>query len=115
MTSGQEERVAAECSGIPPSRHGGSMRKKILTCMQPDHDVPSLICGAPLPCPYHTAQIDLASKSVTVPADLKNPPMDELQTLTKIFSDAVLKYKVFHRAKKSTGDKIREWWRKHGD
>lgn len=29
------------------------------TCKAPDRDVPKLVCGYPLPCPFHTAMIDL--------------------------------------------------------
>ena len=36
------------------------------TCIHPDHDVPTLLCGAPLPCPYHTATIDLTKTPATV-------------------------------------------------
>ena len=28
-------------------------------CVQPDRDVPGILCGYPLPCPYHTIVIDL--------------------------------------------------------
>jgi hypothetical protein len=40
------------------------------TCHQPDRDAPKLVCGYPLPCPYHTATLDLGAKpvpTVTVP------------------------------------------------
>lgn len=30
------------------------------TCKQPDRDTPKLVCGYPLPCPHHTAVLDLA-------------------------------------------------------
>jgi hypothetical protein len=41
---------------------------KRLVCNQPDHDVPKLRCGAPLPCPYHTATITLDNPpTVAVP------------------------------------------------
>jgi len=29
-----------------------------MICKKPDRDVPKLVCGHPLPCPYHTAIID---------------------------------------------------------
>jgi len=32
-----------------------------LTCKHPDRDFPKLMCGYSLPCPYHTAQIDLST------------------------------------------------------
>jgi hypothetical protein len=30
-----------------------------LFCQQPDRDSPGMKCGYPLPCPFHTAVIDL--------------------------------------------------------
>ena len=30
------------------------MNQNSLTCKEPDRDVPGLICGHPIPCPYHT-------------------------------------------------------------
>jgi len=41
----------------------------MLTCKSPDRDVPSMKCGYPLPCPYHTAIIDVSSD----PAELRIP------------------------------------------
>ena len=43
------------------------------TCKHPDRDVPSLVCGYPLPCPHHTATIDLGDKppSVRIPVESK--------------------------------------------
>ncbi len=40
-----------------------------LTCRQPDADCPKLLCGHPLPCPLHTATIDLTTEppSVVIP------------------------------------------------
>lgn len=35
------------------------MEKKVLTCKHPDRDCPKLMCGHPLPCPWHTAILDL--------------------------------------------------------
>lgn len=40
-----------------------------LTCTQPDHDIAQLrgsakqmLCGYPLPCPWHSAEIDLTTQ-----------------------------------------------------
>ncbi len=30
-----------------------------MTCRSPDRGFPKLVCGHPLPCPWHTARIDL--------------------------------------------------------
>ncbi len=40
--------------------------KKRLFCKRPDRDVPGIICGFPLPCPYHTATIDMTTEPPTV-------------------------------------------------
>lgn len=37
-------------------------------CKQPDRDAPRMRCGYPLPCPWHTATIDVAVQTVTVPS-----------------------------------------------
>jgi len=39
-------------------------------CKHPDHDEPGLICGHPLPCPWHTVTIDTRATppTITVPA-----------------------------------------------
>lgn len=41
-----------------------------LYCKRPDHDISSLVCGWPLPCPWHTVTIDTRSEppTVTIPA-----------------------------------------------
>jgi len=43
--------------------------KKELTCKAPDKDAPKLFCGHPLPCPWHTAIIDISEE----PAELRIP------------------------------------------
>ena len=44
-------------------------RKQPLICQQADRDVPKLKCSYPLPCPWHTAIIDLSDE----PAELRIP------------------------------------------
>ena len=39
------------------SAMGISMKNKTLTCQRPDRHVSKLVCGHPLPCPYHTVVI----------------------------------------------------------
>lgn len=41
----------------------------MLTCRQPDQDCPKLLCGRPLPCPYHTAILDTTRE----PPEIKIP------------------------------------------
>lgn len=36
------------------------------TCPRGDRDVPGIVCGYPLPCPYHTVTIDLEPTPPTV-------------------------------------------------
>lgn len=36
-------------------------------CKQPDRDQPRIECGYPLPCPFHTVVIDVASNTVGEP------------------------------------------------
>ena len=42
---------------------------KPLLCQAPDRDMPKLKCGHPLPCPYHTAIVDVSSD----PAEVRIP------------------------------------------
>lgn len=42
-------------------------------CNKPDRDVPKLICGYPLPCPYHTIMLDVEKGDVEVPENLILP------------------------------------------
>lgn len=47
-----------------------------LLCKRPDRDVPGLVCGYPIPCPYHTVIIDTAADpvpTITIPATALNP------------------------------------------
>ncbi len=46
----------------------------IKTCRHPDRDMPKLLCGHPIPCPYHTAVIDLADN----PPSIKIPITSEV-------------------------------------
>lgn len=42
-------------------------------CEQPDREIPELVCGYPLPCPWHTAIIhtDKNPPTVEIPATAK--------------------------------------------
>ena len=44
-----------------------------MTCRSPDRDCPKLLCGHPLPCPWHTARIDLT----------RDPPVLEIPVTAK--------------------------------
>jgi len=36
----------------------------MLKCKHPDHDNPKMVCGYPIPCPYHTVIIDPEAQPV---------------------------------------------------
>lgn len=46
-----------------------------MNCQRPDRDVPGIVCGHPLPCPFHTAVIDTTGEvpTVTVPVSAIPP------------------------------------------
>lgn len=62
------------------------MRKKQYEglCIHPDRDVPSLICGYPLPCPYHTTIIDTEPDPPMIKIPATIPRAVNLETLDKL-------------------------------
>lgn len=60
-------------------------------CQKPDHDIPYLKCGHPLPCPWHTAIIDLGKKppAVTVPATATYPT-EPLKKVARALGESLL-------------------------
>lgn len=56
-------------------------------CEHGDRDVPSILCGYPLPCPYHTVILDTTTEPpcVKIPAPrFKEVDLDTLEKLKKI-------------------------------
>ena len=56
-------------------------------CKKPDRDVAGLICGYPLPCPYHTVVIheDKQPPTIEIPATIAPEVTPErLKTLKEI-------------------------------
>ena len=57
-------------------------------CNKQDHDCPELTCGHPLPCPYHTVEIDTTAEPVTkivIPAtEMKNINQKTLKRLKQV-------------------------------
>lgn len=37
------------------------------TCHKPDRHAPRMVCGYPLPCPFHTVVADVESQTVAMP------------------------------------------------
>lgn len=45
-----------------------------MTCRHPDRDVPKLVCGYPLPCPWHTVVIDTTENSTEMDVPVQTDP-----------------------------------------
>ena len=67
---------------------------KRLYCEKPDRDVPGIICGFPLPCPYHTVIMDMGAKpvpTITIPAtiapDINKKQLDRLKRIAIALED----------------------------
>jgi hypothetical protein len=64
------------------------MTKKTLSCKQPDRDEPRLVCGYPLPCPYHT--VIVTETQVRVPIRMQHVKDRAKQIRGAIFNDKKL-------------------------
>ena len=62
-----------------------------LRCQRPDRHVPGLICGFPLPCPWHTVTIDVTGEvpTVTIPVARIPPINPQTLELLKDISQAI--------------------------
>jgi hypothetical protein len=73
-------------------------------CRQPDHDNARLVCGYPLPCPWHTAIVDLGASppTVTVPttANLSARTWAMLNTVAQLMGEALPAARKPKRARK---------------
>lgn len=49
-------------------------------CNKPDRDEPKLVCGYPIPCPYHTVVIDLDPEMHGVASKVSIPDMADPRT-----------------------------------
>ncbi len=52
-----------------------------MTCQRPDRDAPGIICGYPLPCPYHTAVLDTTGEVPTITLPVTSTPAVTKKTL----------------------------------
>lgn len=50
-------------------------------CNRPDRDVPGLICGYPLPCPWHTVTIDTTSDPAVLSVPCTSTPAHDPELL----------------------------------
>ena len=56
------------------------------TCQQPDRDVSGIVCGHPLPCPYHTFTIEggkVYSPEDRVATRLQHKRLKDIATTTE--------------------------------
>jgi hypothetical protein len=58
------------------------------TCRHPDRDMPKIMCGYPLPCPWHTVIInaDRDPVTVTIPIDsdsMKSPARERIGEIAR--------------------------------
>lgn len=66
-------------------------------CKKPDRDVPGIICGYPLPCPYHTAIIhaDKDPATIEIPAtlapDVSPKVLKRLKQIGRMFEEDKVK------------------------
>lgn len=56
----------------------------MMHCERPDRHRPSLICGYPLPCPYHTVIIDTEADPPTLRIPITSEPDHALRRLKDI-------------------------------
>ena len=52
-----------------------------MQCRRPDREFPGILCGYPLPCPYHTAVIDTTGAVPTVTIPVASVPAIKPATL----------------------------------
>lgn len=55
--------------------------KNRATCQQPDRDVPTMKCGHPLPCPWHTIIIDLNKDTIEAPAGTSRKTLKKISDI----------------------------------
>lgn len=53
-------------------------------CNKPDRDVPGIVCGYPLPCPHHTAIIEITDDRVKVDLPKAAAPHDVMKTTRRL-------------------------------
>ena len=59
-------------------------REKGMNCKRPDHKVPELICGNPLPCPWHTVLIDATKNPATITVPVTAAPAPDPALLERL-------------------------------
>lgn len=60
-----------------------------MTCRRPDRDEPKLLCGYPIPCPWHTVVLDTTTVPPTVSIPVTSPAMFQNRALLADVADAL--------------------------
>ena len=77
------------------------------TCRHPDRDEPKMLCGYPLPCPWHTAVVDLGADppTVTIPLTsdaMKSPARERLGEVSRAVAVGTALHEAVERVVKSS-------------
>lgn len=72
------------------------------TCRHPDRDEPKLVCGYPLPCPWHTVTVDMQATPPTVTVPVTSDAMRPLQRLGDVV-DALYTPRTTDDARRACG------------
>ena len=54
------------------------------TCRHPDRDCPKLLCGYPLPCPWHTVIINMEKSPPTVEIPITSDAIRQREKLGEV-------------------------------
>lgn len=88
MTQMHSPKDDPDAGPAPAQNYSKKMEKKMTErkyCNKPDRDVPTIKCGYPLPCPWHTIIIDITGGKpiITIP-DEANINKKQLKRITEI-------------------------------
>ena len=60
-----------------------------MNCSRPDHDNPKMICGYPIPCPYHTVTVEYNDSGtvieVPITANVSQDTLERIAEIAKVF------------------------------
>ena len=58
-------------------------------CKRPDRDVPSIECGYPMPCPYHTVIVEQKTGKITYPTeDIDEKTKEKIKDIANVLKEA---------------------------
>jgi hypothetical protein len=69
------------------------------TCQNSDRDALHMVCGYPLPCPYHTVIIDASSDPTTVTMPVTSPALGNLKARRRLGDIAIIASKGSKRGR----------------